>query len=735
MKSIYYTMFMLVTLATVTISQTKYTWNGSSGSWQTASNWNPNGVPGAADTAVVNSGTVTTDMAVTVAGLLQNSGTINGTGDITITTKYIWESGTHGGTGTTTIASSGTGELALVFGKTLSRTLTIEGSLTITGAGGLSFSTGAQIINNGTIEVQTNTSVGNTNGSIVNNGTFIRSTGTSSATIASPFANNGTISVQTGTLVSSSTLTGSGTFNISSEAVFRINAGTSTLGGNAISGDGLFEIIGGTLNFSGNDVVVANGTTFKQSGTVGGDGNLLINGTFIWESGTHGGTGTTTIASPGTGELALVFGKTLSRTLTIESSLTITGAGGLSFSTGAQIINNGTIEVQTNTSVGNTNGSIVNNGTLLNSSASGGGILGAPFNNNGLIQINSGALSFSDTLKHNLSAEIKGVGILTTPTSNRFINDGTVSPGLSAGILRINGNYPQSSNANLNFEIGGYNVGTERDSLAVIQQAQLDGTLNIQFTNAFLPQVGDVFTIMSYGSRTGQFAQINLSNDVSAQAQYLSNGLQIQITSGGSNLPPSAPVLLSPADNDTLSISSPITFLWNSSADPDDDPITYALRIFGSGVDTTIAGLSDTTFQFNGSGILQPDNSYQWNVTASDGNLSTVSATRNFYTSSPTNIEDETIANVLPTEYSLYQNYPNPFNPTTKISWQLPVGSHQTLIIFDMLGNEVATLVDEYREAGNYEIDFNASGLASGMYLYRLQAGSFVVTKKMILIK
>jgi hypothetical protein len=419
----------------------------------------------------------------------------------------------------------------------------------------------------------------------------------------------------------------------------------------------------------------------------------------------------------------------------IEGLLLVQGSGGVSFLTGAQVINNGTMDFQVNVGFGNTNGTIVNNGTLLNSSAAGGGILGAPFTNNGLIQINSGTISFSDTLKNNLTAEIKGVGTLTTPTLNRFINNGTVSPGLSAGILRISGNYPQTSNANLNIEIGGHNVGTERDSLAVTQQAQLDGILNIQFTNAFLPQIGDVFTIMSYGSRSGQFAQINLSNNVSAQAQYLTNGLQIQITSGGSNLPPSAPVLLSPADNDTLSISSPISFLWNSSTDPDNDPINYALRIFGSGVDTTFAGLSDTTFQFNGSGILQPDNSYQWNVAASDGNLSTVSATWNFYASFPTSIEDETIVSIIPKEYSLSQNYPNPFNPSTRISWQSPVGSHQTLKIYDMLGNEVATLVDEYKEAGSYEVTFKAGDLASGIYLYRLQAGSFFETKKMILLR
>jgi hypothetical protein len=90
---------------------------------------------------------------------------------------------------------------------------------------------------------------------------------------------------------------------------------------------------------------------------------------------------------------------------------------------------------------------------------------------------------------------------------------------------------------------------------------------------------------------------------------------------------------------------------------------------------------------------------------------------------------------ILPDGFALAQNYPNPFNPTTKISWQSPIGSHQTIKVYDALGNEVATLVDEYREAGNYEINFNASGLVSGIYFYRLQAGSFVDTKKMILLR
>ncbi|HSW54514.1 MAG TPA: T9SS type A sorting domain-containing protein [Ignavibacteriaceae bacterium] len=96
------------------------------------------------------------------------------------------------------------------------------------------------------------------------------------------------------------------------------------------------------------------------------------------------------------------------------------------------------------------------------------------------------------------------------------------------------------------------------------------------------------------------------------------------------------------------------------------------------------------------------------------------------------NVDDEELT---PAEFILEQNYPNPFNPSTKISWQSPIGSWQTLIVYDLLGREVATLVDEFKQAGSYEIEFNASDLPSGIYFYKLQAGKFTSTKKLILIK
>jgi N-acetylneuraminic acid mutarotase len=89
----------------------------------------------------------------------------------------------------------------------------------------------------------------------------------------------------------------------------------------------------------------------------------------------------------------------------------------------------------------------------------------------------------------------------------------------------------------------------------------------------------------------------------------------------------------------------------------------------------------------------------------------------------------------LPKQFALEQNYPNPFNPSTTIRYQLPVASEVKLEVYDVLGKKIATLVNERQSAGSYQVVWNASGLSSGTYFYRLQAGTFVETKKMIMVK
>ena len=89
----------------------------------------------------------------------------------------------------------------------------------------------------------------------------------------------------------------------------------------------------------------------------------------------------------------------------------------------------------------------------------------------------------------------------------------------------------------------------------------------------------------------------------------------------------------------------------------------------------------------------------------------------------------------LPEKFALSQNYPNPFNPGTTISYSVPSQSRVTLRIFDVLGREVSILINKEQPAGNYNVDFNGSELTSGVYFYRLYAGAFVETKKMVFMK
>jgi hypothetical protein len=90
-------------------------------------------------------------------------------------------------------------------------------------------------------------------------------------------------------------------------------------------------------------------------------------------------------------------------------------------------------------------------------------------------------------------------------------------------------------------------------------------------------------------------------------------------------------------------------------------------------------------------------------------------------------------------EYSLEQNYPNPFNPSTVINYSIPVDGNVELIVYNILGSEVAVLVNEYKEAGNYSVEFSTedimNNLGSGVYIYKLKSGSFTETRKMVVLK
>jgi hypothetical protein len=132
-------------------------------------------------------------------------------------------------------------------------------------------------------------------------------------------------------------------------------------------------------------------------------------------------------------------------------------------------------------------------------------------------------------------------------------------------------------------------------------------------------------------------------------------------------------------------------------------------------------------------GPLMENTRYFWRVSASNQYGTGLWSTPwNFVTLSTTHIED-TLA--LKFSFKLDQNFPNPFNPTTMIHFLVGNRRFVSLKVYDVIGNEITTLINEEKPAGQYEIEFNVAGQPSGIYFYQLRSGNFVETRKMILLK
>ncbi|MFH1196301.1 MAG: S8 family serine peptidase [bacterium] len=192
---------------------------------------------------------------------------------------------------------------------------------------------------------------------------------------------------------------------------------------------------------------------------------------------------------------------------------------------------------------------------------------------------------------------------------------------------------------------------------------------------------------------------------------------------------PAVPELLSPHNN-SGNISVNPTFEWVSVTGASNYWLQIATDINFTNVVFNDSNLTATTKEVAN---LQYETVHFWRVCARNVHGSGEwSEVRGFATEVYVGIKDE---KEIPTEFALFQNYPNPFNPTTVISFQLPVISKVNLKIYDILGREVAALVNEEKPAGTYEVKFDGSQLSSGIYIYKLVAGSFIQSKKLILMK
>ena len=205
------------------------------------------------------------------------------------------------------------------------------------------------------------------------------------------------------------------------------------------------------------------------------------------------------------------------------------------------------------------------------------------------------------------------------------------------------------------------------------------------------------------------------------------------------NAPPTMVYLKSPADKSKLDFTADtVNFSWSGSTDADNDTLRYTLSIVNVFPVLQFTGIGDTVFVFNWKDILNEDMDYRWTVRVTDGKSKVASPdTFTFRMSNPAAVSADHIH--LPDKSALYQNYPNPFNPTTRISYDLKSAAKVQLILYNMLGQKVVTLVDGRKPAGRYNREFDGSRLASGVYIYQIVISgaeeSFTANRKMVLIR
>jgi hypothetical protein len=198
---------------------------------------------------------------------------------------------------------------------------------------------------------------------------------------------------------------------------------------------------------------------------------------------------------------------------------------------------------------------------------------------------------------------------------------------------------------------------------------------------------------------------------------------------------PSQPQLVYP-DNHTLDIPIKPDFAWRPtpSAQNYRFQLAWGYDFNPNSLVIDTSGISDTLFAFSHlNKTLLYNTEYFWRISAANQyGTSQWANLFNFLTINPTAVNKD---EKLPSDYQLSQNYPNPFNPVTQINYSLAKQGFVSLRVYDLLGNLIATLADEEKSAGSYSVQFNASRLSSGMYIYQLTVNGAMLRKKMIFLK
>ena len=527
-------------------------------------------VPYTVAALTISGGTATFDANGSIGALNFTSGTLSGSGTVTLAENGTWSGGTMSGTGTTVLSAGKTYTLGGTnYTSVDTRTVVNNGTLNYVAPTYYFYlANGGTLDNAGTLAIQTDLYIYSSGaGTINNSGTISRTSGTANTTDIYPAVNNdGTVLATQGGLAFHGNGTHNGTFTATDPGSITFAGGTQTANAtSALGGTGTYRFTGANITvdgtWGGTPVAISAGTaTFNTSatipsltltgGTLSGSGNVTVTGNSTWGGGTMDGTGTTIFD---TGATVTMNGTptytTLSRPLQNLGTIDYSSAAYYLQLDGATLTNDGTFNVLTDVLLYayGTSPLFQNNGTLRKTAGAGSMQFYAPLTNAGVVQVGSGTMYFSNTYTQTAgTTELLNNATLQTATLNldggsligngtiagNVVSDAVVAPGLSAGALTISGSYTQTATGALNVELGGTTAGTGYDQLNVTGAVTLAGDLNVAAINGFLPASGNTFQVLTFGSRPGttDFTNkngLNLGSGTNLIPAYSATDLQL----------------------------------------------------------------------------------------------------------------------------------------------------------------------------------------------------------------
>lgn len=430
-------------LAASGIAQTKYTWNGSSGSWHVPANWTPPGVPGPADSAVVNSGSVTLSADTEVGGFNLTGGSLTGTGRLTVTRLALWSGGKLEGGDSLVVAPGATLRISGDTVKELNtRTLLNRGSAGWSGNGKIGLRNGAQLLNDtgAGFEIRNDANIEHFTpggGSFINAGTIVKSAGSSTSLIDVAFSATGPITINAGTMMlkKNSSLTGTA-LTVAPGSEFEFNGAAHALNGVVFEGGGTVEIVNAAVTFSGAAAMFAPGLTLtiRESNAILSTGApITINGNLLWERGTIQGPATITVN--GALEISGVNARKLDgAVLKNNGATTWSGSGSLKLLNGATLRNE--VGATFNIAVDGVmeylepgGGSFLNYGILSKNAGNGQVAVKVYFENHGTANIASGAFQLTKGGLHSDAVFNMSAGALLDFNGGNQTLDGVVFSG------------------------------------------------------------------------------------------------------------------------------------------------------------------------------------------------------------------------------------------------------------------------------------------------------------------